>query len=177
MARTRLSETDFRDKNPRKTKEDRDREVKRRGTHLPLIGFVDGLSREQSLYSLLFCAAAIDRKLHADEITEVNALAVRTHTLGKVSTKKLQKMQEVIEPHLQDEVKVLKLAEKASRVYRYDSKKRAASAFMHTLDILFADRDLTEAEKNFIKRLAHFLNIPAKDASQYVDVLMTKNEH
>lgn len=174
MARQRLSDTDFRVDG--KTKEKDDTVVKSGGTQLPLVGYIDGFSREQSLYALLFCASAVDGKLHPDEIAEVNALAVRTTTLGKVSTKQLQKMQELIEPQLHEHIKVLKLAEKASRAFR-GNEKRAASAFMHTLDILFADRDLTEAEKAFIKQLAQFLKIPGKKASQYVDVLMTKNDH
>jgi len=174
MARQRLSDTDFRVDGKAKKKDDT--VVKLGGTQLPLIGYIDALSKEESLYSLLFCASAVDGKLHADEIAEVNALAVRTTTLGKCSTKQLQKMQEAIEPQLDEHIKVLRLAEKASRAFR-NNEKRAASAFMHTLDILFADRDLTEAEKYFIKRLAEFLKIPAKKASQYVDVLMTKNEH
>jgi uncharacterized tellurite resistance protein B-like protein len=174
MARQRLSDTDFRIDGKIKKKDEK--VVKAGGTRLPLFGYVDGFSREQSLYALLFCAAAVDGKIHADEIAEVNALAVRTTTLGKVSTKDLQKMQEAIEPELDDHLKVLRLAEKASRAFRHN-EKRAASAFMHTLDILFADRDLTEAEKAFVKQVADFLKIPPKKASQYVDVLMTKNEH
>jgi len=174
MARQPLSETDFR--TPGKTKGAEKTGVKRSGTSLPLIGYIDAMAKDKSLYALLFCAAAIDGRLHADEIAEVNALAVRTTTLGKVSTKGLQKMQEAIEPELGDELKVLKLAEKASRAFR-NQPKRAASAFMHALDILFADRDLTEKEKTFVKQLADFLQIPPNKASAYVDVLMTKNEH
>ncbi|MGD9815597.1 MAG: TerB family tellurite resistance protein [Hyphomonadaceae bacterium] len=174
MARQPMSETDFR--TPGKTKGADPNVVKRSGTSLPLIGYIDAMPKDKSLYALLFCAAAIDGRLHGDEIAEVNALAVRTTTLGNASTKALQKMQEEIEAELGDELKVMKLAEKASRAFRR-KPKRAASAFMHALDILFADRDLTDREKTFVKQLADFLQIPPAKASAYVDVLMTKNEH
>lgn len=174
MAQSRMSEQDFRTKD-----RDRDEEkklVKRGGVNLPLFGYTGALPASHSLYALLFCAAAIDGELHADEIDEVNALAVRTQTLGKTSTKKLQKYYESFEKDLEDELSTLRLAERATRYFR-SRKKARASAFMHTLDILFADRDLTDREKLFIRQLAYFMDIPAETASEYVDVLMTKNEH
>lgn len=174
MARQRLSEMDFRTRG--KDKDDAKRTVKRGGVALPFIGYLDGMSKEQSLYALLFCAAAVDGKIHPDEIAEVNALAVRTTTLGKVSAKKLQKLQEAIEESLDDSTEVLRLAEKASRVFR-GKPNRAASAFMHTLDIMFADRELTGQEKKFIKQMAHFLGVSPDKAQHYVDVIMTKNDH
>ncbi len=174
MTQQRLGDIDFRTKE--KDKEAEKKLVKRGGFPLLLFGYTGAMSPARSLYALLFCAAAIDRNLHPDEIAEVNALAVRTNTLGKASTKKLQAMQEEIEKELDDEIKTLRLTEKASRYFR-DKPRQGASAFMHTLDILFADRDLTEREKTFIKQLAYFMNIPPETASTYVDVLMTKNDH
>lgn len=174
MAQQRMSEQDFRTKS--RDKDAEKKSVKRGGVGLPLFGYTGAMPAQRSLYALLFCAAAIDRNLHPDEIAEVNALAVRTQTLGKASTKKLQKMHESFEKDLEDELKTLRLAEKATRFFR-NKPRRRASAFMHTLDILFADRDLTEREKLFIRQLAYFMDIPAETASEYVDILMTKNEH
>lgn len=145
------------------------------GIHIPLLGWFPRMNREKSLYAILITAAAIDSSLDDRELTEIHALAERTKTLRHLSRASLDKMHESLEKHLEDEKKVNKLAERATRRFRGASARRKASAYMHALDIMFADQQLTETEKAHIKNLAKLLRIPANEALDYVNVMMNKN--
>lgn len=172
MAKDRLGKTDL------FSIEDEE-EVKkpwRRGVNLPGVGWVPRMSKRKSLYAILLAAASIDRDVDHRELEEIRALAERTKTLRGLSRKDLHAMQEKIEPNLVPE-KIDKYVELATRAFRGGQAKRRTSTFMHALDILLADQILTQTERDFIKTLALLLRVPAKEALECVEVMMTKNAH
>jgi uncharacterized tellurite resistance protein B-like protein len=147
------------------------------GMHIPGVGWVPRIiSREKSLYAILLAAAFIDRTVDRREMEEIRALAARTKTLRRLPPDQLHTLQEKIEPKL-DAKMIDKYAELATRHLRGAKSTVRDSAFMHALDILFADQMLTDTEREFIKRLARMLRIDPQHAREYIDVMMTKNAH
>jgi tellurite resistance protein len=149
----------------------------RRGSYVPLIGWLPRYSPAKALLCLITAAAQIDHRRVEQEVTEINALVGRARTLRKMSPRRIEAMRAEIEPRLSAE-KINDLVEKASRTFRRRGKhnaRRAASAFMHACDILFADGVLAPSEKSFIKSLIVYLNIPPSEAREYIAVLGSKN--
>ncbi|MDZ4691511.1 hypothetical protein [Terricaulis sp.] len=152
------------------------RDLWKGGIHIPGLGWFPRMSMQKSLYGVLLAAAAADGDVHNLELGEIHVLAERIKTLSSTPRMKLGKMQAQFKPHLQPK-KLLEFTDLATRRLRSASEDRRASAFMHALDILFADRVLTDTERDFVKHLVHKLRIKDKTAEQCVDVMLTKNRH
>jgi len=146
------------------------------GMYIPLIGWVGRFGRKKSLYTLLMVAAHIDRREDRREVQEIRALAARTKTLRKVSASRIDEFHEEIADDLAPD-RIDRLAEFTTRKLRSDDSRRRESAFMHALDILYADQTLTDTEKQFIKDLARWLNIEPERSRELVEVLKVKNAH
>ncbi|MGE0743092.1 MAG: TerB family tellurite resistance protein [Hyphomonadaceae bacterium] len=148
----------------------------RRGFFVPLLGWFPRMPREKSVYGILLAAAAADGNMHRLELAEIHVLAERIRSLRNVPRAKLNKMQEQIRPHLETK-KHAAFTDLATRSLRTAKKDQRASVFMHALDILFADRMLTDSEKSFIRQLGHQLYLSDEDVGAYADVMATKNLH
>ncbi len=139
--------------------------VLKRGIPLPFLGRVPHVaSKKKAFYALLLIAAHIDRSVDRRELQEINAL----------SLSKRAELQEKIEPRLVSK-EIDHYAELAARRICNANETVRASAFMHVLDILYADQMLTDAETKFIKDLAIMLQLKPTDARDYIDIIRTKN--
>jgi uncharacterized tellurite resistance protein B-like protein len=151
--------------------------ILKRGIPLPFFGRVPHIpSKKKAFYALLLIAAHIDRSVDRRELQEINALAGRTKTLRKISLSKRAELQEKIEPRLASK-EIDHYAELAARRICNANQTVRASAFMHVLDILYADQMLTDAETKFIKDLAIMLQLRPTDARDYIDIIRTKNAY
>ena len=141
------------------------------------------LSPEEAFLAILMGAARADGSVAPEEAQEIAALTGRTITLSGLSASKISEIQRRVEGKFEAEGidKVLTNACHAV-LHEKDSKPdevrlKAESVLAHAIDLVFADRELHEAEQEYIEQLAEQLEISPGRVRDIASVIEIKNSY
>ena len=125
------------------------------------------------MIAFLFLAIAADGEFRPEEQDELDALALRTHTLHQLSQDAFDKtVLEVAEIYnLEGPAALFK---KAMNQFN-GSDGLAEAVYCHCADLLLVDRAFDTSERRFLKKLGNGFGLPAKTQSQMLEILILKN--
>jgi len=133
-----------------------------------------GMSREQSFMALLLSAVWCDQKEDRREVEELRALEKRTRTLSALSQTEVDDIKRRLHPRLVPD-RINELIADACLSLRDEKAEVRLSIFAQCADIVFADRKVEKAERQFLQTLAVQLSLDEADATKLLRALKEKN--
>lgn len=136
---------------------------------------------EEAFLAILIGAARADGNVSPEESQELAALTSRTRTFSEIPVARINDCQKRVEERIARDGldKVLGAAcvaiLKDKSASADDVRTKAESVFAHAVDLVFADRELHEAEQEYIEELALQLEIPEARVVQIASVIEVKN--
>ena len=111
------------------------------------------MARHDAFYAILMCAAWADGEMAPEEREEIDALIVRTRTLGDLDIDELERTKAWVSEMVRKSKDRRKLMHDACGVLRADHSL-AETIYTLACDIVMADRELKRSETAFLERLA-----------------------
>lgn len=141
------------------------------GANVPM----ERLPARAGVLSLILCAAYCDDKVPIEDRTEVDALAMRTHTLHAFSAADVRAFWETFLVEHREHG-IARLTARGCDSVPLVPEYRLA-VFAQCADIIFADRVVLPVEHAFLKRLAKLLLLRPADREEVLRVIKLKNSH
>lgn len=143
--------------------------------------FQSHLSKEEAFTILLTAAVYVDQQVRRVELQEHFALLSRTRTLSQVPEEKRRELHQRAVELVQDPKRLWdQVGNACGKLLSLDKKDEAArnitiSAFSHACDLIFADQDVLDTEKDLLAFMAERLEIPPDRAREILKVMQAKN--
>lgn len=140
------------------------------------------LTEAQAVEAILLCAAMADGVLAPEETQEISMLMSCTKTLRKISPETFQEFWKKTETKLDKGKGFDEVLDEAAKTLRALNGKRevaqekAEAIFAQAVDVVCADRAVTEAEIEFLVKLSNTLKLKPGRASLLFEVVQIKNE-
>ena len=139
------------------------------------------LTLEEAFLAILMGAARADGSVSSEEVQEISALAGRTRLLSGVASARISEIQRKVEAKFEAEEINSVLVAACQTIMTIkdakpeDTKSRAESVLALAIDIVFADREVTDSEMDYVEQLGKLLNISEQRASEIAAVIEIKN--
>lgn len=145
--------------------------------------FQSHLSKEEAFAIILTAAIYVDQQVRRVELQEHFALLSRTRTLSAVSEEERRKLHERAVEAVQDPKRLWdQVGNACGKLLSLDKDKKddasrniCISAFSHACDLIFADQDVLDTEKDLLAFMAERLEIPPERAREILRVMQAKN--
>lgn len=128
------------------------------------------LPEHEAFFTILAAAAMCDQRMSVEEQQELQALSQRLKIFVELPTAQTNAMFEKVFVSLKADFKA---------AYRSALKgltdQMGQAAFVHALDIISADREVNEAEEDFLNELASHLDLAPSFKEKAAEVIAIKN--
>lgn len=123
----------------------------------------------QAFMCVLLCAAMADGNLAREELSEIQALSVRSRIFKQLSPADLAAINADISKRLKERPRGL---QEACEAFPQDLR---LSVFGHCVEIVLADGEFLQVEMEYLSRISNFMEIPSEDAQFVMKALLVKN--